>query len=151
MKPSLIFQKIGTKQWNETGSALPSALLLLFLLTGFLTSFSYHAKNQIASHHLLQKGYEARAMIALTEAAYTEHLHTSGTERVGTYYLSDGEVIVTRLSSSSVEFVADLPKGFSVREIRKIDEPIPLINESFLQEELSDDDNNLLLKEMETP
>lgn len=128
MKPNWIFLKIKRWSLNEKGSALPSALLLILLLAAFLTSFSFSAKNQVVSHHFIQKGYQARTMLALTELAFKEQ--SNGTyEPLGVYTFNEGQVTVSRLSEDALQFKVDVLNtkkafDFSITETRRIQSPI---------------------------
>lgn len=96
---------------EATGSALPSALLFLFLVSAFLMSLSQRAKFQLVGHQLIQDSYRAQTMALLTEQdIQLTHQH-GGPLSVGTYVFNAGDVLVEKQGQDTVQLTVTLPVG----------------------------------------
>lgn len=119
-----LFQRI---RQNETGSALPSALLLLFIFTAFLTRFSSVVRNQVLTHIFLQDGYQTKAMIALTEIHLKEEREKDRNEMLGEFVFDKGTVNVSRTDPDTLLFQVAVENRFTLSETRyhpaKVEEP----------------------------
>ena len=130
-----IFQKTNkSRLQNERGSALPSVLLFLLVLSAFLVSLSQSARNLLFNHSFIQNNYEAQAMITLTESVFEEQAE-NGEEAVGTYVFDKGTVDVKRLNLETIRFQATLSNGLVKTETRRIRKAEEELNEEELNEE----------------
>lgn len=108
------------------GSALPSALLFLFLVSAFLMSLSQRAKFQLVGHQLIQDSYRAQTMALLTEQdIQLTHQH-GGLLSVGTYVFNAGDVLVEKQGQDTVQLTVTLPSGFTHKhQILLLPAPVP--------------------------
>ena len=108
---------------NEKGSALPSALLFLFLLSAFLMSLSQTAKHQIISHKLMQDSYRAQTLLILTEEEIRQKEYEGGKINAGDYIFNVGTVHVEE-SVESLQLTARLANGFIKAHTLPLEVPV---------------------------
>lgn len=123
---------------SESGSSLISTLLLLLFLTFLMTASATVVKNQVVQYKQTSYSYEAKALIAMTEALL---LSEGGDSYPKQILFSNGKTVIEKVSDNRYVISATLNNHYTSQKTievpirkREPEEILEIDSDSFEQD-----------------
>lgn len=123
---------------SESGSSLISTLLLLLFLTFLMTASATVVKNQVVQYKQTSYSYEAKALIAMTEALLLSENRSSYPKQV---LFSNGKTVIEKVSDNRYVISATLNNHYTSQKTievpirkREPEEILEIDSDSFEQD-----------------